>query len=145
MSHLILSFMIALLAVMTTTVFHYEAVHHLDLFSRRSRHQRHCRMLLIIFCVIAIHITHIVFYAFLYKLAISYFGLGEITGLNVSDTSNLFYFAAETYSSLGQGDFFPTGSIRYISSISCLNGILLLAWSGSFLFRLAHLPLDSEQ
>ncbi len=145
MPHLIVSLAIAIIAVMTTTVFHYEAVHHLDIFSRRSRHQRHCRMILIIFCVIAIHITHIVFYAFLYKLAIGYLELGRITGLDVSDTSNLFYFAAETYSSLGQGDFLPTGSIRYISSISCLNGILLLAWSGSFLFRLAHLQLDSGQ
>ncbi len=145
MPHLIVSLAIAILAVMTTTVFHYEAVHHLDMFSRLSRHQRHYHMLLIIFCVIAIHVVCIVFYAFLYQLAIGYLGLGKIAGLDISDASNLFYFAAETYSSLGQGDFLPTGSVRYISSISCLNGILLLAWSGSFLFRLAHLRLDSEQ
>ena len=49
-----------------------------------------------------------------------------------------FYYAAETYSSLGYGDIFPKGEIRLIASIGPLNGILLLAWSGSFLFALVQ-------
>lgn len=42
----------------------------------------------------------------------------------------------ETYSALGYGDLFPLGYLRLIASVSPLNGSLLLAWSGSFLFLL---------
>jgi len=53
-----------------------------------------------------------------------------VTGLDY------FYFAAETYSTLGYGDVVPTAQLRLIASIEPLNGLMLLAWSGSFLFIL---------
>lgn len=46
------------------------------------------------------------------------------------------YYASETYSALGYGDILPAGYLRLIASVSPLNGSLLLAWSGSFLFLL---------
>ena len=44
--------------------------------------------------------------------------------------------SAETYSSLGYGDIYPLGDIRLLASITPLIGILLLGWSGAFLFSL---------
>lgn len=48
------------------------------------------------------------------------------------------YFAAETYSSLGFVDIMPHGALRLIVAIGSINGILLLAWSGAFLFAFAE-------
>lgn len=51
---------------------------------------------------------------------------------------DFFYYAAEVYASLGYGDAYPTGEMRLIGSIAPLNGLLLLAWSGAFLFSLVE-------
>lgn len=40
--------------------------------------------------------------------------------------------------SLGAGDVIPVGEIRLIASAASLNGILLLAWSGAFLFAVTE-------
>ena len=50
----------------------------------------------------------------------------------------LFHFAAETYSSLGLVDIMPHGALRLIVAIGSINGILLLAWSGAFLFAFSE-------
>jgi Ion channel len=45
-----------------------------------------------------------------------------------------FYFAAKTYSTLGYGDLVPVGALRVVASVEALNGLMLLSWSGAFLF-----------
>ena len=50
----------------------------------------------------------------------------------------VFYFVAETYSSLGLVDIMPHGALRLIVAIGSINGILLLAWSGAFLFAFSE-------
>lgn len=51
-----------------------------------------------------------------------------------------FYYAAETYSSLGYGDIYPLGTIRLLASITPVIGLLLMGWSSAFLFSLVHPP-----
>ena len=138
------AFLLSIVAVLATSFLHYESVHRLDLLARRPGSRRHYVMLTIICGIIAIHLADIFFYSLVYRFAIGTLGLGTISSATISSPMEMFYFAAETYSSLGQGDLLPTGAIRIISSISSLNGLLLLAWSGSFLYALAHRPLPSD-
>ena len=81
-----------------------------------------------------------------YAAATQILGVGGFAGGRTMSPFSYFYFAAETYSSLGYGDISPVGALRLIASIGPLNGILLLAWSGSFLFALVQQsrPLDTD-
>ena len=135
--------MLFLVAVLATSFLHYESVYRLDLLTRRPRGRRHYVMPMIICGIIAVHLTDIGFYSFIYRFAIGTLHIGTISSATISSPMEMFYFAAETYSPLGQGDLLLTGAVRIISSISSLNGLLLLAWSGSFLYALAHRPQPS--
>ena len=88
--------------------------------------------------IISAHLIEIGIYSIIYYIADIICDLGAF---NISETPGAFeyyYFAAETYSSLGYGDIFPTGAMRLIAAIEPLNGILLLTWSGAFLFMLVQ-------
>ena len=139
------AFLLSIIAVLATSILHYESVHRLDLLARRPASRRHFSMLLIICSIIAVHLADIFFYSLIYRFAIDVLHIGSVSSATITSPMEMFYFAAETYSSLGQGDLLPIGAIRIISSISSLNGLLLLAWSGSFLYALAHRPLASDE
>jgi hypothetical protein len=81
----------------------------------------------------------------LFMLAQGPLGLGGFSG-DTHGLLGLFYYTVETYSSLGAGDVIPVGEIRLIASAASLNGILLLAWSGAFLFAVTEgrRPPDDE-
>ena len=61
-------------------------------------------------------------------------GLGGLRGSSGNAALDFFYFAAETYSTLGYGDLVPVGALRVVASVEALNGLMLLSWSGAFLF-----------
>ena len=44
------------------------------------------------------------------------------------------FASGEIYTSLGFGDLYPTGWIRLIAGVECLNGLILIGWSSSFTY-----------
>lgn len=44
------------------------------------------------------------------------------------------YFSAITYTTVGFGDFVPTGPVRFLAGTEALTGFLLITWSASFTF-----------
>ncbi|HEY3696851.1 ion channel [Phenylobacterium sp.] len=122
--------------VFASTILHYEAIHRLDIFARHRR--AYPALLGVIAGLIGLHMTEIGLYAGLFALADGPLALGDFRGARLMGTLDYVYFAAEAYASLGYGDVYPTGEMRLIGSVAPLNGILLLAWSGSFLFSLVQ-------
>ena len=82
--------------------------------------------------VICAHLIEITGYALIYWIADVPFNIGWFSGEQPGPLG-VFYFAAETYSSLGFVDIMPHGALRLIVAIGSITGILLLAWSGAFL------------
>ena len=99
----------------------------------------HARVLVpgVVIFVITAHLIEIAGYALIYWIADVPLDIGSFTGERPTPL-DLFYFAAETYSSLGLDDLMPHGALRLIVAIGSINGILLLAWSGAFLFAFAE-------
>lgn len=68
------------------------------------------------------------------------FLMGEWTGIggfaqhDVSSFMDAFYFSLVNYSSLGLGDIYPTGHLRFLAGIEALNGFLLISCSASTMF-----------
>lgn len=59
---------------------------------------------------------------------------GQLEGNFTGTLLDCVYFSFSTYSSLGYGDITPIGSIRYITGIQALTGLVLITWTASFLF-----------
>jgi hypothetical protein len=123
---------ISLLILTATT--HYEGLRILSTALDREWVKPRRQMLLVIFGIALIHFLEIMFYAVGYWLATDYWGIGEFSGLSAHTFTNFLYFSAEAYATLGLGDIYPIGDIRLLASIEALNGLLLLAWSGSFTY-----------
>ena len=132
----IVAIALTLIAVFGTTIFHLEALLGVARFSRAPGHPR----LLapgVLTLVICIHLIEIAGYALIYWIADVPLNIGSFSGVQPGPL-DLFYFAAETYSSLGLDDIMPHGALRLIVAIGSINGVLLLAWSGALLFAFAE-------
>ena len=128
--------LVAAAVLVGTTLIHYEAVTALDRYMRQPHKRLRLTLIVVILLLVAMHLAEIGLYAVTFAIADGPLGLGGFQGRAVMSAADYYHFAAEAYASLGSGDITATGDLRLITSITPLNGILLLAWSGSFLFSL---------
>ncbi len=93
--------------------------------------------LLMFIMVTGVFIAHgiaIFIYATIYWILVHYLGFADLSG-NVQDHFPTYlYFSATSYSSLGVGDVFPVDSMRFLTGIEALNGLLLITWSAAFTY-----------
>jgi ion channel len=124
---------LALAMLSLTTAIHYEA---LELISRAAHGRGTSRRGIVglLTALVGVHLTEVALYAIAYAAGAHVFSLGSLSGSSGKSWIDFFYFAAETYSTLGYGDLVPIGSLRLVASVEALNGLLLVAWSGAFLY-----------
>lgn len=96
------------------------------------------RALMVTALLFAAHMVEIALYAGAYALADQGFSAGGFAGEPMAAPLDYLYFSAITYTSLGIGDIFPTGHLRFLTGVEALNGLLLIAWSASFLFAMMN-------
>lgn len=128
--------LVAAAVLVGTTLIHYEAITLLDRFARAPHRRLRLALTGVVLMLVGMHLVEIGLYAVTFAVADGPLDLGGFVGRTVMSPADYFHFAAEAYASLGSGDITATGDLRLITSITPLNGILLLAWSGSFLFSL---------
>lgn len=61
-------------------------------------------------------------------------GAGSVAGGHVSGVMDYIYFSAVTYTTLGYGEVYPVGPIRFIFGTEALIGFMLITWSASVTF-----------
>ena len=127
------AFAFAALLVVTSTLVHYEALRLLSAWIPHLRIRPRARLLGVIFGVVG-HLLEIACYALAYYTLHDHFGLGSFGGRFADNFTSYFYFSAESYTSIGLGDIFPLGSLRLITGVEALNGLLLVGWSASFTY-----------
>ena len=102
----------------------------------RIAHFRHFRVGMIVLGALIGHAVEIALFgiAFFFLSATERFG--SITGASgkTLDWGDSFYYSAVTYTSLGFGDLTPTGTLRVLSAVEVLTGVVLVTWTASFLF-----------
>lgn len=136
---------LALLVLFVTTSFHYEAISFLERRISIQTGSSRRAVPLLLSGLVAAHLVEIGFYAVAFALAAGPLQLGSFSGDDQMGAFDLYYFAAETYSSLGYGDIVPNGGLRLVASIEPLNGLLLMAWSGAFLFSAVRTGQQSTE
>lgn len=136
---------IGLVAVAACTTLHYEMIGFLDtrLRARGGTMRRHLPG--VILAVIAAHLVEIAIYAAAFWLVSTKLDAGAFVGGAPTDIADYLALAAESYTSFGYGDIVPDGWLRFVVSLSPINGLLLLAWSGAFLYGAVHQRQPSDQ
>lgn len=123
---------LALVLLAATTCLHYEALRML-LHRLYGRHISRPGVVRLLVVLVAIHGAEVALYAGAYAFGTGVLGIGALAGGAAHGFVDFWYFAAETYSTLGYGDLVPVGTLRLLATVEALNGVLLLTLSGAFL------------
>ena len=129
-----LALFISCALVVTTTVMHYEFLRGLSSLLPKLPWPGRSRAAVLVLGTFFAHLLEIGLYGAAYFLLKDHFGLGAFGGHFADRISTFLYFSAETYTSLGFGDIFPSGDLRMVCGIEALNGLLLIGWSASFAY-----------
>ena len=84
--------------------------------------------------LLAAHVLEISLFAIGITLLEKLEDYGELLGETHDPASDVLYYSFVSYTSLGFGDIVPTGWLRLLTGIETLTGLILIAWSASFLF-----------
>jgi len=79
-------------------------------------------------------VIEIIIFAVGYEVLTRLGDYGKLTGEACEQTRDYCYFSFVAYTSLGFGDITPTGWLRMMTGVETLTGLILIAWSASFLF-----------
>ena len=58
--------------------------------------------------------------------------LGRIEEMSGEASTDFWYYSFVVFTSLGFGDLTPHGSIRMLTALETLTGLILIAWTASF-------------
>jgi hypothetical protein len=125
---------VTFISVVAVVLLHYEG---LSLIGRaikaRAFHHR-AKILVLIFAQLALHIVAIWMFAVGAFLLIRWLGYGAILPVPSGGYLDYVYFSAITYTTVGFGDFVPSGPVRFLAGMEALTGFVLITWSASFTF-----------
>ncbi len=116
---------------------HYSFLHGATRWLHRSAIPHHLRIIFVVLSSLLAHLSEIVLFAIVY-----YFmqgsqidGLGNLTGDYNGSFLDSVYYSAITYTTLGFGDITPVGSIRIVTALEALLGLILVAWTATFIYN----------
>ena len=125
---------LCILLLVLTTIIHYEVLRTLNARLPNMAIPRRTRLLVVIFGAFFAHAVEILLYALAIFLLVRVVDLGTLGDAPHLSLSTALYFSAETYTSLGYGDFLPRGDLRMLCGAEALNGLLLIGWSVSYTY-----------
>ncbi|SEL99140.1 potassium channel family protein [Halomonas daqiaonensis] len=125
---------ITLIAVVACILLHYEVSLRLWQGLEQSQSTLRRRFLKLTFGLFAAHVTEIWIFAVAMALLAEHPLAGGLSGIGAVNFLDYVYFSAITYTTLGYGDLFPTGPIRFMTGTEALIGFMLITWSASLTF-----------
>ncbi|NOY43130.1 MAG: two pore domain potassium channel family protein [Planctomycetes bacterium] len=127
---------------------HYNALLLLSGFLRRRKvHVRRWVAVSILGLLFA-HVLEVSIFAIGYEFLDGHEHYGSLKGYEDEPEGELYrvywYFSFVAYTSLGFGDIVPTKWLRMMTALETLTGLILIAWSASFLFMQMQRFWDEE-
>jgi hypothetical protein len=113
---------------------HFEVLNWLSLTIPKLPVNRRLSVLFGIFGALIAHVIEVWLFAFgIYGLVHSK-QFGELQGPISNTLLDCVYFSFTCYTTLGFGDVRPIGLIRFLTGLEALTGVVLIAWTSSFMF-----------
>ena len=131
---MILTLFITIVIVGLCVLIHYEALYRISLFLS-SRHARpRLGVVWGLLTAIGAHIIEV------FIFAAGFYGLlqaeeyGRLVGEFTHEFGDCVYYSFVIYTTLGFGDIIPMGPLRFLTGTESLTGLVLIAWTASFLY-----------
>lgn len=97
-------------------------------------HAAACVILMVLGLFVA-HVIEIWLYGVVAWTLVQFDGAGAVIGQqDVITVLDHVYFSAVSYTTLGYGEVYPVGPIRFIFGTEALTGFMLITWSASITF-----------
>ena len=119
---------------MLAVLVHYEMLHRLSLLLPRIKIRHQFRIVIAVLGAMIAHVIEIWIFAAGYYVLVSNNLIGTLIGNFTGTVQDCVYYSFITYTSLGFGDIIPTDYLRFITGIEGLTGLLLIAWTASFVY-----------
>lgn len=132
---LTIAFILNTFLICATILLHYESLFYLDKTLKRLSHIKpRFKVLIGVSIIFLTHVIEIWLFGLGYFLSLHIEGMGQLVG----QTSHLFldciYLSFITFTTVGYGDLVAQGTIRYLTGVEALTGLILITWSASFLY-----------
>jgi hypothetical protein len=131
---MIISFLFNGLLVGISVLIHFEVLNLLTIYTPNPKISRRVSILLGIFGSLCAHLLEIWIFGIGIFLLLKTEIMGKLEGNTTQSFMDCVYFSLTTYTSLGFGDIAPTGWIRFLAGMETLTGLVLIAWTASFMF-----------
>lgn len=122
------------LLVISCIGIHYQSLVFLSKRHRLQRESRKWWINLLILGAMGAHIFEMSLFGLLYAWLCDDQKYGFIQESSGAVSTDYWYFSFVVYTSLGFGDLTPVGSIRMMTALETLTGLVLIGWTASFLF-----------
>ncbi len=133
-----IAFIINSALVAIAIMIHYEMLYRLSRLMPTLVIKHRYRLVVGIFGALMAHIAEIWMFAFGYHFVIKFTSLGTLiafdSGESLEGIMNCIYYSFVTYTTLGFGDVIPTGSLRFLTGLEALTGLVLITWTASFMY-----------
>ena len=122
------------LLVSAAVLIHFEVLEKLTRWIPRLPIKRRLSILFGIFGALIAHVLEIWLFAFGFYVVIDTKTFGTLQGPVEHTLLDCAYFSITCYTSLGFGDVHPIGPIRFLAGFEALTGVVLIAWTASFMY-----------
>lgn len=130
---MLLAFVVNTLVCLSAVLIHHETLILLSRLVPRLHTPRY-RVLVALVGILIAHIVAIWVFGLVYYFSHYAEGFGGLGGSFDGTLLDSVYFSFSCYTSLGFGDIVPSGDMRFLSGLEALLGLVLIAWTASFLY-----------
>jgi hypothetical protein len=123
-----------LVAVIVAVLIHYESLLVISKSIDVSKRPHRQRILGMAFGVLLIHVIEIWLFACIGWWLTEYQGIGALAGYVTFNFLDYVFFSAVSYTTVGYGDIYALGPVRFLYGTLSLTGFVLITWSASFTF-----------
>ena len=128
------TFIFNLLIVTLAVLIHYEFLHRVSTFIPEMKIKHRYRVVFGVFGALFAHSIEIGLFASAYYYFDQSQQWGYLRGNFDGSFMDCAYYSFTTFTTLGFGDIIPFGSIRILTGLESLTGLVLITWSASFLY-----------
>ncbi|MEQ9640546.1 MAG: ion channel [Alphaproteobacteria bacterium] len=126
----------------TVTWLYFKAMRQLQQRCLHTTRIRELGWVVAVNAIIGIHLLCGFIYAIGFWIGSEILEIGSFSHAPIMLAMDYFYFAIVTMTTLGIGDIFPTGHLRFVTGVAALNGFLLIGSSAAAVFSLSRRELS---
>jgi hypothetical protein len=131
---MLLAFLFNALLVAIAVLIHFEVLTLLSVYTPKLNISRRLSILIGILGALCAHLMEVWLFAIGFYVLLKMNTMGDLTGATDRSFIDCLYFSISSYTSLGVGDIAPTGWVRFLAGMEALTGLVLIAWTASFMF-----------